>query len=237
MRLLEHGCDLNATDESGRAALHNSYWPVNMPGLKALLRCGADVDVEDRSGRTVVSYFLEITTSRMPRTELYRIFRKHLEIRKFLGFELSPTNEALYKTLVEHADDFMYVEEHEKSGEHAEEVEGMKNVYFGGYASLYDMLKNTNLMARHLSRNGSLREFFKTSQFEEMYPLSGCVIMMQYGKALRRSGLMKQAIETVNLILCQKFEQLRWNYECSEALIEYLSDEDLCNLGVVYETL
>lgn len=237
LRLLEHGCDLNSKDETGRAALHNSYWPVNMPGLKALLRCGADVDVEDRSGRTVVSYFLEITTSRMPRTELYRIFRKHLEARKYLGFELNQTNEDLYKTLLEHADDFLYVEENEKPLEAVEEVQKMKTLRFGGYASLYDMLKNKNLMARHLARNGFLRDFLKSSQFEEVFPQCGCVIMMQYGKALKRSGLMRQAIDAVNALLAREFEELRWNYECSEALIEFLNDDDLSNLGAVTDML
>lgn len=230
--LLEHGCNLNAADDSGRTALHRSYWPVNVPGLKALLSCGADVDAEDRSGRSVVSYFLEIRSSRIPRLELYRLFRRHLEVRRLAGLGLSPTNEALYESLLEQ-DDFPDQEDHEDNVEVAcaTELQRMRDLRFGGYTSLYAMFRDTNKMAAHLARNGALSRFMRSSKLGELFPECGCLIMMQYGKALRRMDLMLPAVQMLSRVMLEGVGVLCWDPKLSEEIVEYLSDEDLLNLG------
>ncbi|XP_058809984.1 ankyrin-2-like isoform X2 [Phymastichus coffea] len=234
-QLMEHGCDLNTTDCSGRTALHHAYWPVNLAALKALLRCGANIDVEDRSGRTIVSYFFEISTSRMPRLELYEIFCKHLQVRKLAGFPISHTNELLYERLLkENENNLDDEEEHDEKNTLANackmELERMKSTYFG-YVSLYEMFRNVNKMATHLARNGAFARLIKSNQLAQLFPECGCLVMMQYGKALARKDLLEPALEALDALIIESFDEICWNLDCSDAVIDYLNNTDLCSLA------
>ena len=248
-RLLEHGCDLDARDESGRSALHRAYWPVNIAGLAALLKCGADVDVKDPSDRTVISYFAEITSSRVPWTKLYQLFHQHLRLRRLAGFTLNRINEDLYRALfdiaednedeVDELDDHFIERVHDDfiREVYKSELSKMEELRFGGYTSLRDVFSNVNKMAMHLARRSSdgLSEFFRSDKLDQMFPVCRCLLMMQYAKALKRRDFMIPAQTAITRFMTSSFE-LRWNDECSEAVIQHLSEDDLRSVAAIYDS-
>ncbi|XP_014230447.1 serine/threonine-protein phosphatase 6 regulatory ankyrin repeat subunit A-like [Trichogramma pretiosum] len=235
--LLEHGCDLNAIDAAGRSPLHRTYWPTNYSALEALLKCGADINTEDRSGRTVVSFLFEIASSRIDRPYLYKILLRHLELRRLAGPRLSPTNEALYDTLLEASEVFQESGEeayYEVDDDYARELNSMRDVYFGGYVTLWKLYKDNNAMARHLARSGGFKAYVRSGQVQQNFPLSSCLIMMRYARALAREKLLGPAVEALAQLLKENVEWINWNDEMSDALIDYLDDQDLKNLTEAY---
>ena len=109
----------------------------------------------------------------------------------------------------------------------------MSKIFFGNYVTLLDLYRDTNSMARHLCRNGGLKQIVNSGKIQEDFPLSSSLFMMRYAKALKRKDLMGPAVESLSKLIQTQLSWLNWSYEMSDALIKYLDDQDLQNLAAV----
>ncbi|OXU27358.1 hypothetical protein TSAR_005193 [Trichomalopsis sarcophagae] len=229
--LLEHGFELDGLNNDGKSLLHLAYYPENLHLLRALLRCGADVDTEDLSGRTVVSYHLEIRTSRMNLQELRSVIFGHLRLRHSVpGFELSQSNEELYKTIL----DEEQLTNDSAAVDTADELETMLQMRFGGYVSLYQMFRQPETVMAWCLENVELCRFLATKRLEESFPLCSCLVRMQYGKALRRKRLLEPATLALDQLLFDKLEEARGRDICLRVIVDHLDNQDLRNLAAMF---
>ena len=117
--------------------------------------------------------------------------------------------------------------------DYALEMQKMSKIFFGNYVTLLDLYRDTNSMARHLCRNGGLKQIVNSGKIQEDFPLSSSLFMMRYAKALKRKDLMGPAVESLSKLIQTQLSWLNWSYEMSDALIKYLDDQDLQNLAAV----
>lgn len=163
--------------------------------------------------------------------ELQSIILVHLMVRRSVpGFELSETNEQLYRTILEKEElspDFLTIYT-------ANEIEMMRRMKFGGYISLYQMFRQPETVMAWCLDNVELRRFLGTKRLDEAFPFCSCLIRMQYGKALKRKALLEPATSALDRLMFGELEDARGSEICIRIIVDYLDNQDLRHLAAMF---
>lgn len=110
-----------------------------------------------------------------------------------------------------------------------EEIEKLKEIMIDRYASFYDLLfLNVNDVAVRV--NNSHFRYSVRVNCNVNFTIYNGIIMKQFVKGLVRSILLDFAKEYLSIIIGLELPD-----PCSESIISYLTNEDLCNLALAFE--
>lgn len=110
-----------------------------------------------------------------------------------------------------------------------DEINKLKEIMIDRYASFYDLLfLNVNEVAVRVKNSHFRNSVRKNCNLN--FTIYNDIIIKQFVKGLVRSILLSLAKEYLSILIGLEFPD-----PCSESIISYLTNEDLCNLALAFE--
>lgn len=229
---LESGCNVNVQDNDGKTPLHFACCHNNIRAVQELLRYGADLNIEDCSGKIALCYLfnpeLISTHDAYDLRRLHLFVQNHIKKMTAAGFSFSDRvlsafsrGVQCYKSLYPGFLDGM----EDSLAQYEAEVEKMKNIKINKYSSLYDMLfEDEQELSKH-SKNSNFSEIMECDRLKKDFPYYGFLLKLQFKRGLRRSMLMEPARNTIKSIVDLNLPDL-----CFDYIFRHLNNDDIKNL-------
>lgn len=224
--LLSQGADINGQNMYGETILVRTCFHVpnhnSAEKVLFLLKSGADINIEDERGANPMEILDSWSNNAEDEIKCGVSMMRHLKKLKLIDSHISEKNQLYYYALLNTYEDY---KEDDFIEQCLKELERMKTVKLDNYTNLYSILtKSVNKMAWH-SENTAFREMVSSVDFDERFPIYGCLVQIQFEKGLVRRPLL----ETFKVSL-RALVSLTLPAECTERISQYLSNEDSQNI-------
>ncbi|KAJ8668562.1 hypothetical protein QAD02_010225 [Eretmocerus hayati] len=228
--LINHGADINAQNIYGETPLHIVCWATSEGETEEQILCllenGADINLMNEWAQTCMA-FLNPTEADDDGYEnsyakmIIVHFLKHVKKLEVIGRHINVKNLEDYSELSNVLyDDEIYFEE-DFIRKCREELQTMENVIIYHSITLRDILYKT-FDTMTICENPRLRNIIESDDFTERYPIYGYLIKLEIKYGRSRRSLVNECANSLMSLL-----GITIPHVCAEAILRYLSDEDL----------
>lgn len=225
--LLNKGVDINATDLSGKTALHRGFYGINAEEIVLLLMdCGANLNIEDNNGKTVAHLILESGEE-----NLSRRFIKKLSQLKGNGVAVS---ESIVNLLKGDRGVKNYFNQCEK------EMRAMKRQKFDKTDVTLLKLMETKSLRKltAYARNVDIMKLLESCDFQLKYPVYGSTVRDHIANGKMRQEMLDQigVKRFFNRLVDKNGKKLpNLPLVCTSEILSYLSNNDLSSLNILID--
>ena len=229
------GADVNARNGDGETPLHVTCRRrvIMCSVVNALLEAGADVDLMDKCGLTVIDIIANTYDLVEPNEVVISIIQHAFRLN-VARRPISKNNEEALDYQIESQIDLIGRDFETRC---SEELQRMERVRLGGRTTLRDVLPIRNAdQLRRLAGNKLLQRLVvdELSEDEEKnaldkFPIYGYLARLQFRRGQKRRQMTPMAVLTIRKLVenyCTGLPD-----ECAEIILSYLTDDDLERLN------
>lgn len=225
--LLKEGADrdINVQNIYGNTPLHVACGAegIAFKNFGVLLESGADINIENDEGETPMMGIFEVTNARR---EYVVPFMKQVKKLEILGFHVNDKNKESYRKRLRllkdlDADDDGFGED--KFVDKCEtELGHMSTVKMNTNTTLRDVIfRDAHDMAL-LVENIPFRRILELESFDDMFPVYGYLLKIQFKKGLERKPFLEPGKASMRLL-----SKIQLPNDCAEYIIQYMTNTDL----------
>ncbi|XP_058810152.1 serine/threonine-protein phosphatase 6 regulatory ankyrin repeat subunit B-like [Phymastichus coffea] len=223
--LAKRGCDVDHQDDKGQTALHLAVKYDNWPSMMGLLNIGADINLSDKSGKTIFGYIPvsdEYKTPEQVRVVAVILARHayHMEYCKLPVTEERKSIQFEEMYLRERGLDLVFLLFY-KELNILMELKDDKNFPFSLYAFLIS--ENTVLTYNSMTIEDRIRFDEMVAQIsKEEYTIVPSILRLKYRQTYQRMALLQSASQSFNSLISRDIPE-----ECFQYIACFLNNDDL----------
>lgn len=242
--LLKADCNVNAVDDEGKTPLFLASSSKDVFTATELLSYGADVNVTDNLGLTVLCHMHQDNTYNY---NMFTLIQSHLKKLIALGSHvgdrvklsytqvrnryeknefdfLDSDNDSDFEDEDEDDFDLDYIDD-QFSVKCRAELERMKHVKLDTYSTLYDILhKDANEMTKYIKSN-DFKVILQSDDCKRNFAVYFDFLKLQYRRGAARSALLHAAKDSLGFLI-----GLGLPDACSERIFRYLDNDNIRSL-------
>lgn len=214
--LIQAGEKVNAVNAINQTPLHLAK---NSAAIEKLLEEGADINKEDKNGRTITK-IIEFNEREVDRYGKVLIV-EHIEKLRILDYKVSEIN----ITAASNINNLHRLQIGENFKTRCDdEIKELKREKLGIY-NLFQILKTKSPILTRISRGEKYLDWYRSKHHLKLFPIFGGLIDSQLIRGLERRAI-KESIE----IKIDKIWKIDLPQMCKNGIIELLTNEDLKNI-------
>lgn len=226
--------DVNVQNMDGDTPLHlaiKSLSANRLENCRLLLESGADVNIENDYGDTPLGHLCEGSYEGEDSQKcIILLLMKHVKKLQIIGFDVSDKNEELYNNRIQSLQNIQFDSERFVEAEFVNkcksELNAMKMVRLSNRTTLLDLIfKDSHEMVLYVD-NLEFRRILESENYKNKFAIYDYLLKIQFKKGLERKFLAasgKASMRFLNRIVLPN--------DCSEYIIQYLSNADLENIS------
>lgn len=229
--LLKYGADVNAKNIFNETPLFSAcrewtnYSIIDLPKkIRFLLNHGADINVENDQGQTILEYIESSLHSDLANKCVFMIM-KHIKRKNMIGDYVSYKNIRRFRELTAgKSEESVRFNMDDFTTKCASELERLRNISIDNYTTLCDiLLKNSTEMTLH-SQNEELRKIISSVDFNQKFPIYGRLIKTQFENGLKRRPVLEVSKPKFSALVGLSVPSIQ------EKILQHLNDDDLKNI-------